>query len=302
MSFRIDPRKPLDNEVHRIGTELIDDAIALLSNQPDGPHAAVHGARKKFKRLRALYRFVQSEEPKFRSTENLRFRDIARSLSQARDAAALVETIHYLQNFASTDNERQALTAAETVLASRRDALTGDEGDFKARIDTAIAECEAGKEALAKLSLPTGAKTAVRLVRQTWRRQRKKALTALQQCHERAHDESFHDLRKSGQVYWMHLALLRRVWPSALRAKKVDAKRLVDLLGHEHDLSVLAAFADREPEHFAGGDTLTLLLDTITRRQQALRQDCLDLADHVFAESSGAESRIIAALWEHAAR
>jgi hypothetical protein len=87
-----------------------------------------------------------------------------------------------------------------------------------------------------------------------------------------------------------------------LRAKKVDAKRLVDLLGHEHDLSVLAAFADREPEHFAGSDTLTLLLDTITRRQQILRQDCLDLADQVFAESSGTESRIIAVLWEHAAQ
>lgn len=302
MSFRIDPAKPLGNEVQRIGTELIGDAIAALSRQPDGPHAAIHGARKTFKRLRALYLFVQNQEPEFRSTENLRFRDIAHSLSQARNAAALVETVHYLQNFARTDDERQALAQAGTALANRRDAMTGDDGDLKARIETAIADCEAGKAALCQLSLPQGRKTAVRVVRQTWCRQRKKALAALEQCHGQGHEDSFHDLRKSGQVYWMHLALLRRIWPSALRAKTIDAKRLVDLLGHEHDLSELAAFADRQPEPFSDGDTLALLLDAIIHRQQALRQECLDLATDVFAESARAESRIIAVLWNHAAR
>lgn len=302
MSFRIDPRKPLNEEVQRIGTELIDEAISALSRQPDGSHAAVHTARKKLKRLRALYRFVQPEDPKFRSAENIRFRDIARSLSQAREAAALVETIHYLANFAVTETETQALDRAEKILTDRRDAVTGDDGDLAANIDAAIAQCEEGKAALSHLSLPNGKKTEIRQVRQTWQKQRKKALAALALCHGgQVHDEVFHDLRKSGQVYWMHLTLLRRLWPSAMRAKKNDAKRLVDLLGHEHDLSVLAGFADREPERFGDADTLALLLDAIIRRKYALRLECLDLADHVFAESAKTEGKIIALLWKHAA-
>ncbi|NTF32941.1 CHAD domain-containing protein [Rhizobium skierniewicense] len=302
MPFRIDPKKPFAEELRRTGVELIDEAMAALSLQPDGPHAAVHDARKKFKRLRALYRFVADEDPKFRKAENIRFRDIARSLSQAREAAALVETIHHLQQFSRSDAETQALASAHDALAERRDAMTRDDGDLPARIDAALTECEKGKHALLQLSLPSGRKTAGKRIRQTWLKQRRKARDAMRQCHDKAEDEDFHDLRKSGQVYWMHLALMRKIWPSAMRAKKIDAKRLVDLLGHEHDLSVLAALADDEPERFAGGDTLALLREAIIHRQQALRKECLDLADHVFAESAKTESRIVGLLWEHAAR
>ena len=300
MSFRIDPKKPFADELQRVSVELIDDAIAALSLQPDGPHAAVHNARKKFKRLRALYRFLAAEEPKFRKAENIRFRDIARSLSQAREAAALVETILYLQPFSRSEAESQALASAHDTLVERRDGVTGEDGDLPARIAGVLMECEKGKHALMQLSLPSGKKTAAKLVTKTWRKQRDKALHALSQCHEQGHDEDFHDLRKSGQIYWMHLALMRRLWPSAMRAKKIDAKRLVDLLGHEHDLSMLKAFADQESQRFADGDTLAFLVEAIVHRQQALRQECLELADQVFAESAKTESRIVGLLWEDA--
>ncbi|MNE86733.1 hypothetical protein D3C87_1791540 [compost metagenome] len=100
----------------------------------------------------------------------------------------------------------------------------------------------------------------------------------------------------------MHLGLLRRLWPSAMRAKRADTKRLVDILGHEHDLSVLAAFADREPERFGNGERLALLLDAIIQRQQALRGDGLELANEVFSESARTESRIVGLLWRQAAK
>lgn len=302
MPFRFDPRKPFPEELQRIGIELIDDAMAALSQQPDGPHAAVHGARKKFKRLRALYRFVKSDDPAFRTTENLRFRDVARSLSQAREAAALVETIQYLQGFSRSEAESKALSSALGTLEKRRDEVTGDDGGLSDNIALALVECDKARQALMQLSLPDGRKAATRRVKKTWRKQRQTALDALSRCHGEAHDEDFHDLRKSGQVYWMHLALLRRIWPSAMRAKKADAKRLVDLLGHEHDLSVLTALVDQEPERFDDADTLALVLEAIIHRQQALRQECLDLADRVFSDAAKTESRIVAHLWDDAAR
>ncbi|WP_312808408.1 CHAD domain-containing protein [Agrobacterium cavarae] len=302
MSFRIDPTRSFVEEIKHTGRELIDDAIALLKDQPDGTDRAVHDARKKFKRIRALYRFLEKEAPDFRKTENARFRDIARSLSAARDAAALVETITYLQGVARFDAERDALATAHDVLSKRRDAATHEDGDLPKRIEDAIQSCEDGKEALSALSLSHGEKTALKMIRKTWEKQRRKALDALGLCHGQAHDEHFHDLRKSGQVYWMHLALLQKLWSSAMRAKRADAKQLVKLLGHEHDLSVLAAFADREPDSFAGGETLALLLDAIIDRQQALREESLKLADHVFAETAAREAEIVALLWKHAAR
>lgn len=302
MSFRIDPAKPFSEELQRIGTELIDDAISALTEQPSGPHEAVHDARKKFKRLRALYRFTQNKAPEFRATENARFRDIARSLSAARDAAALVETLTYLQGFASSQTQEQALDSVHRMLSERRDEIVSHENDLDDRIKSAIEGCRDGRKALAKLTLPDDKKSAAKQVQQTWAKQRKKALTALSQCQDDVHDEDFHELRKSGQVYWMHLALMRKLWPSAMRAKKADAKRLVDMLGHEHDLSVLSAFADHEPNRFADTETLTALRDAIAERQQALRQESLELAERVFSERPKTESEIIGLLWSKTAK
>ncbi len=302
MPFRIDPGRSFIEEVRRVGLELIDDAIAILKEQPGGPHEAVHDARKKFKRIRALYRFLQKADPDFRRSENARFRDIARTLSSARDAAALVETMAYLEGFSRSDAEGQALASVHATLVERRDAQTHEAGDLPERIEAAIVECEKGREALSALSLSHSDKAAVKLVRKTSAKQRERALDALAACRKDALDEHFHDLRKSGQVYWMHIALLRKIWPSAMRAKKSEAKHLVQLLGHEHDLSVLAAFADREPDRFSGGETLALLFDAIIARQQALREESLALADRVFVETAAKESRIVALLWKHAAK
>lgn len=300
MPFRIDPKKPFDDEIRRAGLELIDEAIEILRDQPNGSHEAVHDARKRFKRIRALYRLIQPAAADFCSEENARFRDIAQSLAFARDATALVETATYLEDFARSQTQSAALQSVTVILRERRDHAVANEVDLDGAMKAAIAGCEKGRVRLEALRLPDDAKDAAKLIRKSWSKQRAKAREALANCHDHADVEHFHDLRKAGQIYWMHLGLLRRLWPSAMRSKRADAKRLVDLLGREHDLSVLAALVDREPERFGNGDRLALLLDAIIRQQQTLRVDSLALASEVFSESARTESRIAALLWRHA--
>ena len=302
MPFRIDPKKPFDDEIRRAGLELIEDTVTILRDRPSGPHEAVHDARKRFKRLRALYRLIRKAAPDFSREENARFRDIARSLAFARDATALVETAEYLEAFALSDTQGEALRSITAMLRARRDHAVEYEAALDEAISAAITGCEAGRERLKTLSLPDELKDSARLLRTSWARQRKRARRALADCHERADVEHFHELRKAGQTYWMHLGLMRRIWPSAMRAKRADTKRLVDILGHEHDLSVLAAVADREPDRFGNGERLALLLDAIIERQQALRAEGLELADEVFSESARTESRIVGLLWRQAAK
>ncbi|MDP9562344.1 CHAD domain-containing protein [Rhizobium rhizogenes] len=302
MPFRIDPNKPFDDEIRRAGLELIEEAITSLRDQPSGRHEAVHDARKRFKRLRALYRLIARAAPDFSKEENARFRDIARSLAFAREATALVETVEYLETFAASTTQGKALRSIATVLRKRRDHAIEHEAGLDEAIAAAIAGCEEARKRLKAVSLPDELKDVTRLVKTGWAKQRKRARKALADCHEQADVEHFHELRKAGQAYWMHLGLLRRLWPSAMRAKRADTKRLVDILGHEHDLSVLAAFADREPERFGNGERLALLLDAIIQRQQALRGDGLELANEVFSESARTESRIVGLLWRQAAK
>ena len=90
MAYRIRPDKAFTAEVAAIATSKLKSAISILETQADGPHAAIHQARKIFKRVRALYFLVKTDARDFQRHENRRLRDIARMLSTVRNATALI--------------------------------------------------------------------------------------------------------------------------------------------------------------------------------------------------------------------
>lgn len=301
MPYRIRPDRPLLAEVRLVARQELDKAIETLEARPDGLHEAIHAARKRFKRLRNLYRLVASGDKPFQKAENARLRDAARSLSRMRDATALIETVQHLSNHTLTEDEAETLSAAREVLALRRDEIAETESDLEAKVSAAVADCRSGIDALEGLSLPSKTGHAARLMAKGWRKGLDEARKSLEICKGESHGEAFHDLRKAAQAYWMNLSLLRDLWPSAFDAKRADAKRLVDLLGHEHDLTVLTTLMDHEPETFGDGEGLSFLLAIIIRRQQDLRREALALADQVFADPAKSEAGIIEALWMRAA-
>lgn len=301
MAYRLRPSEPFTTEFCSVARQQLSKAIGYLRDQPDGPHEAIHDARKRFKRVRSLYRLIQPDAPDFRDRENARIRDIARQLSSVRDATALVETVTYLTDFAASPEERTALDKARTRLTSRRDHIAEEEHDLPAKMQAAIEGCRAAIEALDALNLSDKPRKTARHLGKAWKKQLVKAHAALAECEKHGGSEAYHELRKSGQAYWMHLSLLRDIWPSAMLAKQGECKTLVDLLGHEHDLSVLTELADKEPDLFGNGDTLARLLAAIINRQQALRRDALEQAHALLSETPEQEAALIALLWERAA-
>ncbi|WP_137131478.1 CHAD domain-containing protein [Rhizobium sp. FY34] len=301
MAFRIRPAKPFRAEFLAVAKDQLSAAITTLTQQPDGPHAAIHAARKRFKRLRALYRLVEPDAKAFRRAENARIRDMAHTLSAVRDATALVETMDYLAQVAVSAEEFAALTFASRTLVARRDRISSEESDLPQKIDHAVETCRAAMEALDGLDLADGRGRTARRLAKVWKKQSHKARLALAHCLETHTAEAFHDLRKCGQTSWMHLTLLREIWPAAMRARQEEAKQLVDLLGHEHDLTVLTQTVNESPDMFGDSDTLALLLGAIINRQQTVREQALALAAQVFADDPEREAVIISVLWSKAA-
>lgn len=302
MPYRLRPGHSLEQDVKAVATAELAKARRLLAEQPDGPHRAIHEARKCFKRLRALYRLVAYDRQPFRSVENARLRDIARSLSQMRDASAFVETLVALVDTAMNDEERHALDVALASLIERRDRFTDNGGDAGERLSSAVRECDAAIEALDGLKLPHKTVPAAKRLNTGWKRSLTKARVALEACREPHDQEAFHELRKAAQAYWRHLALVKAVWPSAISAKRDLAKQVAFILGQEHDIAMLAALLDREPELVHDDQTLSHLLGLLIRRQQSLREESLKLADRLFADAPKLEARILATLWMSAAK
>lgn len=301
MSFRIDPAKPFDQKWKSVAETELERAISVLEQQPNGLHEAIHEARKAFKRVRSLYRLVAPDHPEFRSRENARLRQTARSLSVVRDATALIETVDYLSKDPQSPDETAALMASRAALIRRRDAIAETQTDLDGHAKAAIAQCREAIAAIRECNLGHGPRRTARMVRKAWKSAAKRGKHALAACHAAEHSERFHDLRKAGQVYWMYLSLVRDLWPSAIEAKRRDAKRLIEMLGHEHDLCLLAELMDSEPGMLGDAQQQSHLLGAIIRRQQKLRAEALPLAEHVFSGHPRQEADVIATLWLRAA-
>lgn len=301
MRFRIRPDKPFAKEIHKVARKQLRLAISLLEERPEGLHEAIHDARRCFKRLRALYRLVRTEAKDFQKRENARLRDIAQSLSTTRDATSLIEACDYLGNYAATDKEENALARISTAFTLRRDRIAAKDTGIEASIADAIRGCRRAEETLSELQFSSDPSNAARLLATGWEKTAAHARTALADCRADGDCENFHAMRKRSQDYWMYTQLLRDIWPTAMGAKQSETKHLIDILGHNNDLSLVLDVAGDEPDLVSQGEDLGLLRDAILLHQQRLQQDAIQVAEIVYADDPSAEGRIIEKLWMLAA-
>ncbi|TCU15860.1 CHAD domain-containing protein [Rhizobium sullae] len=297
MPFRIRPDADFTDEFRRVATEQLERAIAVLEKRPDGADEAVHDFRKNLKRLRSLYRLVAKEVPDFQKRENARLRDIAKSLSAIRDAAALIGTAEYLQKGARSDAESEALSRIVAVLEARRDWMAKAESGLEQKLHETAVTLKDAIAALDEVSFKNSHRRNARMLAKGWQRTLRGARAALTACHDTALAEDFHELRKRTYDYRLYHALLRNLWPAAMKAKHDDAEELAEQLGRMNDLSVLSQLVEAEPQLFTRNEDLAHLLDAIIFRQQEERQSALASAERVFADKPRREASRIEALW-----
>ena len=85
---------------------------------------AIHEARKSIKKVRALLRLVSAELGGTYPRENARLRDIARRLSEFRDAFAIIETFDDLKK-KYKDETRNKLQSVRAGLIRKRKRRAG---------------------------------------------------------------------------------------------------------------------------------------------------------------------------------
>jgi CHAD domain-containing protein len=298
MPFRIRPDHHLTDEFRRAAAGHLREAIDIIEERPNGTHEAIHDFRKNLKRVRSLYRLVARDIPAFRERENARLRDVAKSVSTIRDAAALIDTAVYLKENARDAEEGETLDRIVSALEMRRDRMLGAaESGLEQRLSEIPGMLGEAIAALDTIEFNGRQSRNARLIAKGWRKTVRGAQKAIASCHDEASAETFHTLRKRTQDYRAYHTLLRPLWPTAMKAKYEAASQLVDLLGHVHDLDVLCELVEAEPHFFPSADDLARLLDAIIFRQQEDRNAALDRAEDVFPKDYDKEADRIALLW-----
>ena len=301
MSYRIRPGKPLTEEVARIADRQYRQAMDVLYREPDGRHEAIHDARKRFKRLRGLFRLVRYGAPDFYAGENARLRDTARTLSTVRDATALVEALDRLSVECAGGDNHGTLLAIRHRLAARRDRIATGQTDLHARVSAAIAACEDGVDALSGLSLPKGRKKAIRVLAKGAAKNYGRARHALARARETGDPADWHDLRKRIKYHWMHTKLLRPAWPGVMNARAELADLAGDALGDDHDRAVLEELIAAEPDEIGDAAEIAVLRACMKESSLALHERIGVILKNLLHDEPDVFRSRIAALYRDAA-
>jgi CHAD domain-containing protein len=275
--------------------EQIDRAKKELGAHKTG-RSAVHETRKCLKRVRALLRLLRPGlgDTAFREL-NAELRDIAALLAPARDREILLETIAKLEQSAAKPTTA-ALAAVKPMIESQRRAGARTSAES---VNEALRRLEVVSRPLSKLTLEPADFTSIeRGLRTSFRKARK----AFSDAYRDGTSEAFHEWRKLVQRHWRHMQLLSRAWPEHMEARVEAARHLSQLLGDDHDLSVLAAFVDGLPRETLGATQAQEIRRAITKRQTELRQGAAPRGAMLFSGRARSFARELRTMWESAQR
>ena len=97
-------------------------------------------------------------------------------------------------------------------------------------------------------------------------------------------DDCFHRLRIRLKNLGYELQFLMPVWSKRLRSMVAQLKKVEELIGNDHDLTVLKAALQGTPEDFGGRPVVKRVLRQLKKRSQKLRRACRPLAKKVLNE------------------
>jgi CHAD domain-containing protein len=294
MAYRLERDESVIRGLKRVVRDEMKSAGTSLSGAgKTNRDEAIHGTRKSIKKVRAILRLVSAELGGAHELENARLRDVARRLSEFRDAFVIVETFDELKK-KYKDEAGDRLKSVRVALAKRR-----NEGSKAEDVATVLAEAAGALRKATKRvrawPLQTDGFAAIGPgLEATYRAGR----VALARVRKHPRPENFHELRKRVKDHWYHLRLLEDLWTSMMSASEKNLKDLETWLGNDHNLVVLRARIVAEPAFYGKQKDIDLALDLIDRHQEELREQSLSLAERIFAEKPSEFTRRMKHLWD----
>lgn len=295
MPFRFRAGKNIQREFRRIAREQVERAQRELDEQSEGRHEAVHDVRKRCKKIRGLIRLVRPAFDEY-SAANEHFRDTARLLSVSRDATTLIECFDALvTRFESSKPADIELLRPLRIELHDRRAETTDDEQLDERITEVRVRLHDSLNAIETWQLHASGFDAIGGgFTKTYDRGRKAFRTA----YKKLLPEQFHEWRKRVKYHRYHLGVISDCWPGPIKARCDEAKTLSDILGDEHDLTVLGDVLQNEGPWVIGEERVAILQDLIERRRGELRARARTLGQRLYAEKPKQFERRIRQIWK----
>lgn len=270
--YRFQPGRSSTEEIRRVALAQLECAVAEIADDDLDDVKRIHLLRKRFKKLRSLFRLVAATDRKFARRENDRFRGLGQMLSSRRDADVVLATIDSL----SGGSKESA--PGFPVVRKRLSAARGPAGkpDALQRVEQGLHEA---REAILSWSPPKSSWSVLFDEFVARYRRGRKAFRAAQRD---VSPETMHEWRKRTKDCWYQMRLLRDFWNGSSGRPIKRLRKLSMLLGDDHDLAVLSDRCRRKPKSKREAAEITAIQRRIARKRKRLRKQCLKLGRKVF--------------------
>jgi hypothetical protein len=160
MTFLLDPRNDVLDELRRVARHETEAALAQLDRPDEDVHEVVHEVRKHGKKIRGLLRLVRPALGDQYRPANDFVRDAGGRLSEIRDATSLLECVDDMAVLVEGEPGSEHLPALRSELLERRER-TIEALDQGARLERFGSDMRELLERIARWELSTGAYEAV---------------------------------------------------------------------------------------------------------------------------------------------
>src|SRR5262245_32347702 len=285
-------RREAGEQVRRTAIRQLEKALKALTREAKTPRSqdtAVHTARKRLKEVRALLRLVRNDLGKIVYTENNRdLRDIARPLSELRDAAALLIALESLRTRGKGKLKKRPYEIVRKVLRARRTDLRRRIIDTENTLKTAASALQLVHNRVNRWNFSHGTWTVLTPgLRNTYAKGQKAMRIAL----KNPADEHLHEWRKRTKDLRNQLELLESVWPVQMKSPAAFAREVTDLLGDDHDLAVLLAVIESAGTEVPN-DVVFALQNAVNQRRAELQRSAKSLGAKLYEQTPAGFGRI----------
>lgn len=291
--YHLTAGEPVATGVRAVAKDQLDRALEYIDDADVGEHESVHEARKRCKKVRALLRLVRDDVPDTYRTNNTELRDIARLVSDERDAAAHVEAHDLLAGELGEDVLAPYVDVRAALVAHR-------DGEVLERIRERLPEV---RERLATVrwnvdgwELPEG--DAVGVLRQGYQRTYRRARKRWQEATEEPSSHVWHEWRKRVKYNRYHTNLLQQAWPPVMELREDLCHDLTDHLGDDHDLAELREAVTGGDLVETDGDLLAGYVGLLDGVRTQLQHRALPLATRLYGQPADEHCAMVLAWWQ----
>ena len=284
MGYVFKQEQSIAQNINRILSEEVKAATNALEDPGESTQEAIHGVRKRIKKIRALFHLVQSElsGQDFRR-ENTYYRLIGHQLSHLRDATVMINTAEKLRGTYPDQISPKVFATLRKSLVQQQDQANRDFFDDPDKIREVT---DAFRQARLRVIGLSKHPNAFRMMAPNLKgiyRQARKALKIVTQDPSIHH---LHELRKEVKTLWYHTRLLQPIWPGLFGAYEQELGRLGELLGDDHDFGVLAQAMESDRLLLANKQTKETFLRLLHAQRTQLQEQILPLANRLLAEKA----------------